>query len=900
MISVITHRRLALGLIATALLSASIAQGEPLSGSHSSVVATKGRSLAVREKDGIGIQVAQGNGSDFVSIQLGNENPKYEVTKLSNPPRLVVDLKSDKIRSNKNLAIADLEHVSGIRLGSRASSGRVVLDLTQGANIAHDIQVSGNSIIVSLRDAGASPSNVSALVEPRLPEGDDVVTSDTTSSAKLNVAPSQVSESSNRVEPQVVIENVADTKEAPSLRSAREIVEEDEVEAPVVDAAVLPVSASTSQSVAHVKSVKLNATEGSLSAVTLDVDGKPEFSITRTAPSEYVLTLKETTLSDSALSSTLFSESKTAGIRSVRSTTNGSDALVRIFAQPQTYLTARLAGSRVVVEETADIHQVVDDMRAQLAPKGAQKDAPTKEAPKSKEATKSKDSGKSKDVPVAKDVKLDKEAPKASPAEPSVAAKVEPSAAKSDDLGEMTDSEVRSLLGDTARYTGKLISLDLQDTDIDNALRIIAEVSNLNIVASEDVVGKVTLRLTDVPWDQALDVILKTHGLDKVLEGNVMRIAPVDKLRVERESLKQAQVAEAELEPLSVRYMRVSYGRASELKTLAEAVLSERGSVAYDERSNQIIVKDIASGIKNVTELVSKVDLRTPQVLLETQIVEASRNLSRQLGSELGFQYIQSPATGNGTGLNFPAAISIGGSAITQAATGGTAGAVSSAANITGSAFPVSSSAIEGSALTMLFDSADGTKTLELRLSQLEQEGRVRIVSRPAVATTNNKPAEIKSVEKYRVKLPNGGTSVATGAGASAAGSGGNATEVIEAGIVLNVTPQASPDYYILLDIKAKSSSFGSKNVDGIPNEIERSASSSVLVSSGQTFALGGIYKINEADRITGVPFFKDIPFLGTFFRRSQTDNSDEELLFFITPRIVEGSFDDATMKAAS
>lgn len=900
MISVFAHRRWALRVTVPVLLCASLALSEVVAESNSPGAAPAGRPIAVREKDGVGIHVSQGNGSDVVAIQLGKENPRYEVTKLSNPPRLVVDLKSDKIRANKNLAIADLEHVSGIRLGARGSSGRVVFDLTEGTDITHDVQVNGNAIIVSLRTTGAAATQVSALVEPRLPGTDETADSTDQVVSKLSVVPAHTTEEAPKVKPEIVIENAVDTTEAPSLRSAREVVEDEEVDAPDVDAAILPVSATTSKSVSHVKSVKLNAGEGSLSAVTLDVEGKPEFAITRTAPSEYVLTLKETSLSDSALSSTLFSESKTAGIRSVRSTMSGRDALVRIFAQPGTYLTARVAGTRVVVEETADMRQVVDDMRAQLAPKAADK----KDAAKDKEPAKKAETAKAKEAVAPKDAKADKEAPLAKPADSSVAAKVEPSSDKGDDLGEMSDSDVQSLLGDTARYTGKLISLDLQDTDIDNALRIIAEVSNLNIVASEDVVGKVTLRLTDVPWDQALDVILKTHGLDKVLEGNVMRIAPVDKLRVERESLKQAQVAEAELEPLSVRYMRVSYGRASELKSLAEAVLSERGSVAYDERSNQLIVKDISSGLKNVTELVSKVDLRTPQVLLETQIVEASRNLSRQLGSELGFQYIQSPATGNGTGLNFPAAISVGGSAITQAAagaaTGGAATAVSSATNITGSAFPVASSAVEGSALTMLFDSADGTKTLELRLSQLEQEGRVRIVSRPAVATTNNKPAEIKSVEKYRVKLPNGGTSVATGAGASAAGSGGNATEVIEAGIVLNVTPQASPDYYILLDIKAKSSSFGSNRVDGIPNEIERSASSSVLVSSGQTFALGGIYKINEADNITGVPFLKDIPFLGTFFRRSQTDNSDEELLFFITPRIVEGSFDDATMKAAS
>jgi type IV pilus assembly protein PilQ len=438
-------------------------------------------------------------------------------------------------------------------------------------------------------------------------------------------------------------------------------------------------------------------------------------------------------------------------------------------------------------------------------------------------------------------------------------------------------------------YTGRLISLDLQDADIDSALRIIAEVSNLNIVAGDGVTGKVTLKLVDVPWDQALDVILKNHGLDKVLEGNVLRVAAVDKLKQERELFKQARVAEEELEPLSVKYMRISYAKASEIKALVETVLTERGTVAFDERSNQLVVKDVRKGLQNVAELIRKVDLRTPQILLETQIIEASRNLSRQLGSELGFQYIQSPATGNGTGLNFPSAISMGGSVDPA-----------NQNSITGSAFPAAISATAGSAITMLFDSADGTKSLALRLSQLEQEGQVRIISKPAVATTNNKPAEIKSVEKYRVKLPNGGLSIATGSGAQSTGAGNVATQTIEAGIVLNVTPQASPDYYILLDIQAKSSSFGSRTVEDIPNEIERSASSSVLVSSGQTFALGGIYKITERDSVSGVPFFKDIPVIGTFFRSASTENADEELLFFITPRIVEGSFEDAGMKMVS
>ena len=362
-----------------------------------------------------------------------------------------------------------------------------------------------------------------------------------------------------------------------------------------------------------------------------------------------------------------------------------------------------------------------------------------------------------------------------------------------------------------------------------------------------------------------------------------MRIAPVDKLRQEREALKEAQQAEEELEPLTVKYLRISYAKASEIKPLVETVVSERGTVAYDERSNQLIVKDVKKGVKNVIELVNKIDLRTPQVLLETQIVEANRSLVRNLGAQLGFNYVASPATGNATGYNFPNSVTVGGAGF----------------NI--SDFATAASATDGSsALNFLFGSADGTKSLDLRLSQLEKEGRVRIVSRPAVATINNKRATIKSVEKIRILLPTGGFSIATGAGAQAQGAGVAATEIVEIGIVLNVTPQASPDYYVLLDIDAKSSNFGTRVVNNIPSELERSATSTVLVSSGQTFALGGIYKITDQTTLSGVPFLKDIPVLGHLFRRTVTDNSDEELLFFITPRIVEGSFDDAAMKSST
>jgi type IV pilus secretin PilQ/predicted competence protein len=740
------------------------------------------------------------------------------------------------------------------------------------------------------------------VVAPKLPSGEDksndaqvrsVSSGSTEKSPMIKVAPvaveapakiSSADVQADRAQPKAnIVDQAAGEQKArevsvPETRVTKGASDKKaDVHAASLDKDAAPKAAQSTSSITNVSLVQ---EKGAKPAVVVGIKGSPQFSLDRTAPSEYVLKIRDTSVSAIQKKQTLFASKDATGIRSVRTADDRGDALVRIFTQPSSYLTVRRSDDGVVVEETQDLAEVARDIRAQMAP--------VQDDPKGADvhpvvAGEKVDQKAKKDIApaqpagtTAKDVAPAKESKQAN------AAPTEPKATDANKDGELGEVELAALKGNSSNYTGRLISLDLQDADIDSALRIIAEVSNLNIVAGDGVAGKVTLKLVDVPWDQALDVILKSHGLDKVLEGNVMRVAPVDKLRLERESLKQARVAEEELESLSVKYMRVSYAKASEIKALVETVLSERGSVAFDERSNQLIVKDVRKGLQNVSELVKKIDLRTPQILLETQIVEANRNLSRQLGSELGFQYIQSPATGNGTGLNFPAAVAVGGSADTT-----------NPSSITGSAFPVATSAALGSAVTMLFDSADGTKSLSLRLSQLEQEGQVRIISKPAVATTNNKPAEIKSVEKFRVKLPNGGLSIATGSGAQSSGSGDIATQTIEAGIVLNVTPQASPDYYILLDINAKSSTFGSREVDGIPNEIERSASSSVLVSSGQTFALGGIYKIVERDTVAGVPFFKDIPVLGTFFRNMSTDGSDEELLFFITPRIVEGSFED-------
>ncbi len=597
-------------------------------------------------------------------------------------------------------------------------------------------------------------------------------------------------------------------------------------------------------------SITFTKGKGTSGEVVLGLTDEAPYVLKQTNPSEYVLTLAGVTAA-SRTKLPQIAPPGTPGIRTVRAVQEGNDTLVRMFVDPGIDLRANMKGT--------DIHLVADEgvlarhrnARAQLEPT---------------------EGGEAATPP-----------PAAAPA-----ATEEPKAAESE-VARMPEGTVRAADGSRV-YTGRLISLDLQDTDIDNALRIIAEVSNLNIIASDDVTGKVTLRLIDVPWDQALDVILKTNGLDQVQEGNVIRIAPLEKLRQERLAKKEADEALEALEKLDVSYIRVSYARVTDLKEQVESVLSERGNVTVDERTNQLVIKDIKRGQDDVYELIKKLDLRTPQVLLETQIVEAQRSLLRDLGFQWGILASQSPETGNATGLNFPNSITIGGSSPGLLDLPG-GDAAATAVN-----FPAAITENEGSAITALLGSADGSRALALRLTALETEGRVKVISRPQVATVNNKQAEIKSVETVRVRLPDSGLSVATGSGASASGGGSSAFEEIDVGIELSVTPQASPDFYVLLDIEAKSSLFGSTQVDNIPSTIERQATSTILVKSGQTFALGGVYRILNDNNIVGVPFLKDIPVLGHLFRKSEVDNRDEELIFFITPHIVEGSFDPSLM----
>ena len=367
--------------------------------------------------------------------------------------------------------------------------------------------------------------------------------------------------------------------------------------------------------------------------VQIALSDKAAYEFSRTAPSEYVLQIPGATAEEGTLLPQIAPRGF-PGIRAARAMLSPTGVTVRMFVDATVALQAFPRGNQIVVEASEVTPAKDPSARAQAQLLEVEELADN-----------------------ANELPVEAAAP---PAEGEEAAADSAAAEDDSELARRNPTGIRSADG-SKTYTGRLISLDLQDTDIDNALRIIAEVSNLNIIASDDVSGKVTLRLIDVPWDQALDVILKTNGLDQVTEGNVIRIAPVDKLRQEREALREAKRAQDNLEDLRVEYIRVSYARVDEMREQVESVLSERGTVAVDERTNQLIIKDIRKGHEEAIELIKRLDLRTPQVLLETQIVEGQRNMLRDLGFQWNYNYVQSPQTGNATGYNFPNSVTVTG-----------------------------------------------------------------------------------------------------------------------------------------------------------------------------------------------------------------------------------------------
>lgn len=422
-------------------------------------------------------------------------------------------------------------------------------------------------------------------------------------------------------------------------------------------------------------------------------------------------------------------------------------------------------------------------------------------------------------------------------------------------------------------FAGEKISLDFQEADINDILRLIAEVGGVNIIAGGDVQGKVTTRMVDVPWDQALDVILKINGLAQERSGNIIRVAPLAKFTQERQERVQAQVSEVQAEPLVTRVLPVNYAAAKDLQPNVSKLLSNRGTIFIDARTNTMIITDTQKHLDDVLALVAKLDRPTPQVMIEARIVESSRNFLREMGIQLGLAYSQI------TDRSFPNRIDVRGGRVPVASTPGALAPPQAPANFLLD-LPAAVATGGGGAIGFSLASIGGA-VLDAQLSALESSGRGKIISSPKIATLDNTEAQIQSGRKIPVETVS---------------SEGTRVEFVNANIVLKVTPHITPNDYIGMKITAtKDEADFSLQVRNIPSIITREATTDMFVKDGDTVVIGGLYKRTIQSSRAGLPVLSSLPVLGWLFRKDRENDDIDELLIFLTPRIIRQ--DDAMDK---
>jgi type IV pilus assembly protein PilQ len=449
---------------------------------------------------------------------------------------------------------------------------------------------------------------------------------------------------------------------------------------------------------------------------------------------------------------------------------------------------------------------------------------------------------------------------------------------------ELTDEE-SSLFSETKEYEGQRLTLNFQDIETRAVLQLLAETSGRNIVVSDTVQGNVTLRLRNVPWDQALDIVMTTKGLDMRQNGNVIIVAPAEEIAARETADLEARQAIVELEPLYSEFLQVNYAKAADLATLIGAaeggnsMMSSRGSVAIDDRTNILLVQDTAERLQDIRRLVRTLDIPVRQVLIETRIVVVADDYGRELGVRFGFTGVTDQ--GN-NGLLSVTGTSSGSDTIVDSALGNLSDPLN------GTPFPVTAPGIDdrynvhvpiaSPAGTFALAVLDSDYIVDLELSALQTEGRGEIVSTPRVITANQKEARIEQ----GVEIPF----------QESASSGATTTQFKKAVLSLTVTPQITPDDKIIMDLQVSKDSVGELTPSAtggfVPSIDTRSIDTQVLVSDGQTVVLGGIYETERRETISKVPWLGDIPGLGVLFRSTNNTQRKAELLIFVTPRILE------------
>lgn len=443
---------------------------------------------------------------------------------------------------------------------------------------------------------------------------------------------------------------------------------------------------------------------------------------------------------------------------------------------------------------------------------------------------------------------------------------------------EVKPPPVEAQTGATAKkreFTGEPLSLNFQDIEVRAVLQLIADFTGLNLVTSDTVQGNLTLRLRNVPWDQALDIILKSKGLGMREEGNVIMVAPAVEIaareKIELESAKQIE----ELAPLESRSLQINYAKATDIATLlgaeANSLLSPRGRVSVDQRTNKLLIQDTPDVIDRIAALVTELDIPVRQVMIDSRIVVARDNFTKSLGVRFG---VTSAQTSGGN------VIGIGGTAE------GTAGMIDQAIGnqaATGNPFPVSPPSLNdrlnvnlptiapSGQLALAVLSSDFLVDLELSAAQVE--GNSKIISNPRVITANQREATIEQ----GVEIPY----------EEATSSGATSVTFKKAVLSLGVTPQITPDDRIIMDLNVSQDTVG-EIYNGMPSIDTREVNTQVLVDNGETVVLGGIYEQNQINTVSRVPFFGELPIIGFLFRQTESIDDKAELLVFVTPKILK------------
>ncbi len=469
------------------------------------------------------------------------------------------------------------------------------------------------------------------------------------------------------------------------------------------------------------------------------------------------------------------------------------------------------------------------------------------------------------------------------------------------DVRQIVEDPNKLVRGSKPGYAGEKLSLNFQNIDVRSVLQVIADFTGLNIISSDSVTGNLTLRLKDVPWDQALEIIMQSKGLDKRKSGNVILVAPADELAAKEKQAFESQQQIDDVEPMRTEVFTLNYMKAETLKNILsdpkQRILSKRGSAVLDPRTNTIFVQDIPKYLQQVQAIINKTDIPVKQVMIESRLVLADERFSKSLGARFGVQKQQvsgdtrigvSGSLGNGITAR---TLNPGTGVLTETVTGvgtppNTAGSIRLATTQTGGPNSPTTPGVGGNDLMSNLPVANAFGSiafslfrlpagllLNLELSALESDQRGKIVSSPRVTTANQQKAKIAQGTQIPFQR--------------ASASGATAVEFKDAVLSLEVTPQITPDDKIIMDLEVKKDRVG-QIYNGVPSIDTQNINTQVLVANGETAVLGGIYEQNEITGVDKVPFFGDLPIMGNLFKRRTRDADKTELLIFITPKIMD------------